>query len=97
MAGARIDVRPGDLRPLDHSSTAQVLRRSDTPEGAGPGDEAPIHTRRMTDSAFLCGSGAYAQAGVARSPAVGRPEFGTTRALCGHRDIRAVDRRFSTS
>ena len=42
--------------------------------------------------AFLYGLGAYGQAGVARSLEIIRTELDTTMALCGHRDIRAVDR-----
>jgi L-lactate dehydrogenase (cytochrome) len=42
--------------------------------------------------AFLYGLGAYGQAGVAKSLAIIRQELDTTMALCGHRDIRAVDR-----
>lgn len=42
--------------------------------------------------AFLYGLGAYGQAGVARSLEIIRTELDMTMALCGHRDIRAVDR-----
>jgi hypothetical protein len=41
---------------------------------------------------FLYGLGAYGQAGVAKSLAIIRQDLDTTMALCGHRDIRAVDR-----
>ncbi|MET7244418.1 helix-turn-helix domain-containing protein [Methylobacterium sp. EM32] len=45
----RIDVRPGDLRPLDQSSTAQVLRLFDTPDSGADLDDAPIYTSGTTD------------------------------------------------
>ncbi|MBN4097923.1 IclR family transcriptional regulator [Methylobacterium sp. OT2] len=45
----RIDVRPGDLRPLDQSSTAQVLRRFESADGEANVDEAPIYTSGTTD------------------------------------------------
>ena len=45
----RIDVRPGDLRPMDDSSTAQVLRRFDEPEGQADLADAPFYTSGTTD------------------------------------------------
>lgn len=45
----RIDVRPGDLRPMDNSSTAQVLRRFDGLEGRADLADAPFYTSGTTD------------------------------------------------
>jgi L-lactate dehydrogenase (cytochrome) len=42
--------------------------------------------------AFLYGLGAYGQAGVTQCLDIIRRELDMTMALCGHRDIRAVDR-----
>ena len=42
--------------------------------------------------AFLYGLGAYGQAGVSQCLDIIRRELDMTMALCGHRDIRAVDR-----
>jgi DNA-binding IclR family transcriptional regulator len=47
----RMHVRPGDLRPMDKSSIAQVLRKYDPTARGKPsaGTEAPIYTSGVTD------------------------------------------------